>query len=64
MFVNRLRAGSALLGLILIATLLSGCGKKGPLYLPKEDVPPVPAPSTETQIKDLDTNKNKDKPPR
>jgi len=62
MFVNRLRAGSALLGLILIATLLSGCGKKGPLYLPKEDVPPVPAPSAETQIKDPD--KNKDKLPR
>jgi predicted small lipoprotein YifL len=45
----------ALLPLIILASLLAGCGYKGPLYLPKDkpgaQKPPAPAPAPPVEQK-------------
>ena len=51
---NQLRARLVLVGLIAIAAALAACGKKGPLYLPKDDRPPATTPATPTPEPDKD----------
>ena len=57
MSVNRLRAGLTATGLILAVLLVAGCGKRGPLYIPKDDAPP-PAPATTVETQDKEKNKH------
>ena len=51
--------------LVLLGSLLSGCGKKGPLYLPpgmKPATTPVPETITEPAIKPETENTDKPRP--
>jgi len=39
--------------MLLLALLLSGCGRKGPLYMQQAPVKPVPAANTPTEQKPI-----------
>jgi len=54
MSVNRRRVRLVLVGLFAVVAALVGCGKKGPLYLPKDEPPPAKAPATPNQEPDKD----------